>query len=196
MLNDRLFAISPLLCVKTVIARLLLGMAVIWAGSLPMDRESTAWGQDSLPETRVRLGARVYTLEQATTPEQLAQGLMYRTHLSADHGMLFVFPSPTQTRFWMKHTLIPLDMIFLSGGRVIFIQRAVPPCPATLGDSCPTYGPGKQVDQVIELPAGTAQAHGLRPGLAMLPLSAVISASPSPKSRVQTIRQPGERRRR
>ena len=183
------FAISPPRFVKTALkpilrttpSLLLLGMLAVGSWLVP-----TARGQGPLAEARVRLGTHVYTLEQAITPDQLAQGLMHRTRLAVGHGMLFSFPAPADVRFWMKNTLIPLDMIFLSGGRVVFIQRDVPPCPAALGDSCPTYGPGKRVDQVIELSAGTARAHGLRPGLKMLRLAADGSFSPmSPKTQSQ-----------
>ena len=52
------------------------------------------------------------TVELAVTPGQREFGLMYREHLDADAGMLFIFPAAAQLKFWMKHTEIPLDMIF------------------------------------------------------------------------------------
>jgi uncharacterized membrane protein (UPF0127 family) len=195
MLNR--FALSPPRFAKTILRAtsllLLLGFPAFGPGIALIAR-----GQEPLPETRVRLGTHVYTLEQAATPEQLSQGLMDRTRLPVGHGMLFAFPSPTEVRFWMKNTLIPLDMIFLSGGRVVFIQHDAPPCPAMLGDSCPTYGPERRVDQVVELPAGTARAHGLRPGVRMVRIAANSSASAaSLKTQTGTpvqTQKPGERR--
>ncbi len=55
-----------------------------------------------------------FRVEVAVTPEEHARGLMYRSHLDADAGMLFVFEEPAVQRFWMKNTLIPLDMIFIA----------------------------------------------------------------------------------
>jgi uncharacterized membrane protein (UPF0127 family) len=63
----------------------------------------------------VEAGGRAvpFRVEVAITPEEHARGLMYRSHLDTDAGMLFVFEEPAVQRFWMKNTLIPLDMIFI-----------------------------------------------------------------------------------
>ena len=60
-----------------------------------------------------------FRVEVALTPEEHARGLMYRSHLDADAGMLFVFDDARVQRFWMKNTLIPLDMIFIAPDRRI-----------------------------------------------------------------------------
>jgi hypothetical protein len=96
-----------------------------------------------------------------------AQGLMYVDHLSADRGMLFVFPDPQPEQFWMKNCLIPLDMVFMdAAGTVVFVADHVPICTA---DPCPTYGPPltQSVQLVLELGAGEAARHGLRPGVTL-----------------------------
>jgi uncharacterized protein len=69
-----------------------------------------------------------FRVEVATTPEEHARGLMYRSHLDADAGMLFVFDQPQVQRFWMKNTLIPLDMIFIGADKHIagVVQNAAP----------------------------------------------------------------------
>lgn len=103
-------------------------------------------------------------LEVARTPQEQAMGLMYRTSLAPDRGMLFAFTPPQPANFWMKNTLIPLDMVFLRDGQVKAILANVPPCKA---DPCPSYGPNdpKQlIDQVIELRAGRAAELGLKVG--------------------------------
>ncbi|BAY33654.1 hypothetical protein NIES2107_55540 [Nostoc carneum NIES-2107] len=100
-------------------------------------------------------------LEVAQTPEQQQMGLMYRKSLSDNRGMLFKFPSAQPVRFWMKNTLIPLDMIFMQNGVVKYIQTSALPCTS---DPCPTYGPNTQVDTVIELRAGRATELGLKSG--------------------------------
>ncbi len=108
---------------------------------------------------QVTIGENNILLEVAKTPAEQAQGLMFRTALSGDRGMLFQFPEPRIARFWMKNTLIPLDMIFLQDGKVKRIIANVPPCKA---DPCPSYGPMiDEVNQVLELRAGRAEELGL-----------------------------------
>lgn len=88
-------------------------------------------------------------LEVAETSQQQALGLMYRTALPDNRGMLFPFNPPRSVSFWMRNVEINLDMIFIRDGIVVDIAANVPPCTTT---PCPTYGPaGVNVDAVIEL---------------------------------------------
>jgi len=104
----------------------------------------------------------VYALELALTPEDQAQGLMYRENLPASTGMLFVFPEPAPHHFYMKNTMIPLDIIWLDeAGRVIDVSADTPPCKA---DPCPTYGPDGNVRMVLELAGGMAKKEGVAVG--------------------------------
>lgn len=100
-------------------------------------------------------------LEVARTPEQQEIGLMYRTTLADNRGMLFPLQQPQEVKLWMKNTLIPLDMIYLQNGQVKGIDANVPPC---TNDPCPTYGPETPINQIIELPAGRAAEIGLKEG--------------------------------
>ena len=100
-------------------------------------------------------------LEVAQTPKQQEIGLMYRKSLPDNQGMLFKFPSPQPIRFWMKNTLIPLDMIFMQNGVVKYIQTSAPPCTS---DPCPSYGPNVPIDTVIELRSGRSSELGLKVG--------------------------------
>jgi uncharacterized membrane protein (UPF0127 family) len=70
----------------------------------------------------------VFRVEVAVTPEEHARGLMYRSQLATDAGMVFVFEQPSIQRFWMKNTLIPLDMIFIGKDRRIVgvVENAAP----------------------------------------------------------------------
>jgi uncharacterized membrane protein (UPF0127 family) len=70
----------------------------------------------------------VFRVEVALTGEEHARGLMYRSHLDDDAGMIFVFEEPSIQRFWMKNTLIPLDMIFIGADRKIvgIVENAAP----------------------------------------------------------------------
>jgi uncharacterized membrane protein (UPF0127 family) len=98
----------------------------------------------------------VYRLELALTPEEQEQGLMYRESLPEREGMLFVFPDEALHSFWMKNTMIPLDMIWMDrSGRVLYVSADTPPCKA---DPCPTYGPRTPARMVLEIAGGMA-AH-------------------------------------
>ena len=115
-----------------------------------------------LPITaQAKIGKEIIQLEVATTPQQQALGLMFRTTLAPDRGMLFPFERPRIVGFWMKNCKIPLDMIFLRNGVVKAIQVNALPCQQ---DPCPTYGPDVPVDQVIELGGERSQELGLKVG--------------------------------
>ena len=110
---------------------------------------------------RVRIADRAIELEVAKTVEQQDVGLMYRTSLPDDRGMLFEFKSAREVNFWMKNCKISLDMIFLRDGVVKEIELYAPPCTT---DPCPTYGPDTAVDRVIELRGGRAAELGVKMG--------------------------------
>lgn len=108
----------------------------------------------------------VVDLELAETPQEVADGLMYRPSLPAKRGMLFLFNSDRYPSFWMKNTLIPLDLVFLdASGTVVDIVAGVPPCAA---DPCPTYSPKTPARAVLEVAAGVSSAHGIEPGVALV----------------------------
>jgi uncharacterized protein len=115
----------------------------------------TTLGQKLPLSAQVRVNGQAILLEVARTSEEQEIGLMYRTDLAANRGMLFVFSPPRPVSFWMKNTLIPLDMIFVSNGVVKYIGKNIPPCKVT---NCPGYGPetNTAIDSVIELRAGSA----------------------------------------
>lgn len=114
------------------------------------------------PGPSVSLGGHRFSAEIAATPAEQAHGLMDRTSMPADHGMLFVFPQAQPLTFWMKDTLIPLDMLFFDDAhRLVTIRANVPPCKV---DPCPTYASTAPARYVLELNAGTAAKLGLRKG--------------------------------
>lgn len=117
-----------------------------------------------LPLTaRIVVADQTIDLEVASTPQQQEIGLMFRTELLPNRGMLFPFQPARAVGFWMKNTLIPLDMVFLRQGIIQKIEAQVPPCTA---DPCPSYGPlfNVDIDQVIELRSGRAAELGLKEG--------------------------------
>ncbi len=104
----------------------------------------------------------VYSVEIAADQDLRAQGLMYRDQLRPATGMLFFFPADGDYGFWMKNTLIPLDMIWIDSNRkVVHIKTDVPPCRI---EQCPSYDPGVPSRYVLELAAGEAAKHRLTVG--------------------------------
>lgn len=104
-------------------------------------------------------GSARFTVELADDPGERARGLMFREYLATSHGMLFVYPEPGAPQFWMKNTLIPLDMLFITPeGRVQHIrENAIP------GDLRPSGG-GPGVIAVLEIGGGVARMMGIAPG--------------------------------
>ncbi len=127
------------------------------------DPQLAPLGQKLPLSAQVTIGGRTILLEVARTPQEQSTGLMYRPNLANDHGMLFIFSPPRPVNFWMKNTLIPLDMVFMSNGVVKYIGVQIPPCRE---DPCPTYGPDSKtdIDGVIELRGGRAAALQLKVG--------------------------------
>ncbi|MFQ5959011.1 MAG: DUF192 domain-containing protein [Alphaproteobacteria bacterium] len=104
-------------------------------------------------------GEHRFEVEVARTPAQRAQGLMFRTRIAPDAGMLFVFPSEGEVRMWMKNTLISLDMLFIAAdGRITRIA------PRTTPLSERTIASGGPVRAVLELAGGSTAALGIEPG--------------------------------
>ena len=106
----------------------------------------------------------VVRVEIADTEAKRQLGLMFRDRLAPADGMIFIFDEPGFYPFWMKDTLIPLDMIWLDAqGRVVSIADAVPPCEA---DPCPSFAPdeGTSAVYVVEVVAGFAKQHGVKRG--------------------------------
>lgn len=101
-------------------------------------------------------------IERATTPKQQAQGLMFRESLSENSGMLFLFPDQKPRSFWMKNTLIPLDLVWIDESKTIVgITENVQPC---AGDPCRAYPSNLPVKYVLEINSGSSEKFGIRQG--------------------------------
>jgi uncharacterized membrane protein (UPF0127 family) len=118
----------------------------------------------NLPTIAVAAPNALLTLQVARTGAQQETGLMWVTALAPHTGMVFVFPSDQAESFWMKNTLIPLDMIFVGADdRVRKIFENVPVVAPTLPDgNIPLESASAKY--VIELPAGEAARDGIVPG--------------------------------
>ena len=98
----------------------------------------------------------------ANTDAAREHGLMDRTHMAPNHGMLFMYPDAQPRYFWMKDTLIPLDILFFDAQRrLINISTDTPPCKT---DPCPTYNSAAPAQYVLELNAGAVKRLGITTG--------------------------------
>ncbi len=102
--------------------------------------------------------------EIAHTPEQRSTGLMYRTRIAPDRGMIFTFPEPGKWTFWMKNTKMALDILWIDEkDTIVHIQHAAPVCKRQ-DNLCPRYRPNIPAILVLELGAGRAETLNLAPG--------------------------------
>jgi hypothetical protein len=109
-------------------------------------------------------GGQVIRAETMIDEIDVARGLMFRTSLAPDHGMLFVHAQPGNYPHWMYQMLIPVDIVWLDSKRTIVeMVENVPPC-RTKASQCPQYG-GKQLSSyVLEIKGGMARKYGLQLG--------------------------------
>ena len=111
-------------------------------------------------------------VEVADTPEKQERGLMFRENLEKERGMLFVFKKEANYPFWMKNTLIPLDIIWINQNKEIaFIAENAQPCPpstkATDGQSneiCDPIDPKQSAEYVLEVNGGLVKEINLKVG--------------------------------
>jgi len=99
------------------------------------------------------------SVELATTPETRALGLMYRTELGPNHGMLFLFPDEQPLSFWMRNTKIPLDILYVDDdGRIVNVYESTTPFSEEV---LPSSRPARFV---LEVEGGFCERHGVGPG--------------------------------
>ncbi|MDU9003751.1 DUF192 domain-containing protein [Sedimentitalea todarodis] len=118
--------------------------------------------RDDHVQLRGSWGEAGFAVEVVDTPKARSQGLMFREALPRGSGMLFVYEAPRRASFWMKNTLIPLDMIFVDqSGTIKHVHhRAVP------GDLTAIEG-GAGIYAVLEINGGLAKRYGIEPGSQM-----------------------------
>ncbi len=134
---------------------LTLALALVVAAASPSPGQAAG-------ELDIGVGAARFRVEIADSEQERRQGLMFRTQLPEDGGMLFIQPTAGPATFWMKNTYIPLDLLYFdSAGRLLEIHAETPPC-TTL--SCPTYSSNGAVKYILELNAGSARRLNLQPG--------------------------------
>jgi uncharacterized protein len=139
------------------LALLILFLAPLLAAT-PLRAELQSFGKSELTIESAN-GKHHFNIEEAKTEAQMEQGLMFRRSMAPDAGMLFEYEKPQVMTFWMKNTLIPLDMLFIaSDGTIADIhERAVPMLLDPINSAMPVLG-------VLELNGGTVARLGIKRG--------------------------------
>lgn len=128
------------------------------AGPVALERSAAGLDQTMLT---IRSGSKThsFTVEIARSAEQQQMGMMSRHSLASDRGMIFPYTPPQAVAFWMKNTLIPLDMIFVApGGKILRIEENAVPLSL---EPVPSGGP---VEAVLELAGGRSAELELKAG--------------------------------
>jgi len=120
------------------------------------------YGNESDNKIPVHINGVTVRVEIAKTSSQKNEGLMHRKELPQNEGMLFPFNYDGSHSFWMKNTLIPLDIVWLDSQKeVVHIEHSAPPCKKI---PCPTYSSPYKARYVIELNAGWSINNSLKLG--------------------------------
>jgi uncharacterized membrane protein (UPF0127 family) len=156
---------------QRALTKALLMTVICYFLTLPVFAENHATPANSETERVTRslrfLKARnvddvVIQIEVADTPSTRSAGLQGRTSLEKDKGMLFVFPEEAQLNFWMKKTLIPLDIIYVSEDyKIVDIIPDAQPCTES---PCTIYPSGSKCRYAIEVNAGFTIINGIKIG--------------------------------
>ncbi len=129
------------------------------SSAVALERSPAGLEQVPLTITSANGATHRFIVEIARTPEEQAQGMMNRQSLSPDRGMIFPYAPPQPVAFWMKNTLIPLDMIFIApGGRILRIEDSAVPL------SLEPVASGEAVEAVLELAGGRSAELGIAAG--------------------------------
>lgn len=140
----------------------LLGFLALFFGFVP-----TAFTYHELVLANRRGGDVVFQVRIADDDDERRRGLQQVDYLGEREGMWFIFPNSAPRNFWMKDTLIPLDIVFLdSNSTIISFHLNVPPCRevSPSQEDCPSYPSSGPAQFVLELVGGTAQRYGLQVG--------------------------------
>lgn len=120
-------------------------------------------------EGEITVGEKHLQVSIAVTREEKVHGLSGCASLPENSGMLFPYNPPEQVAFWMRDMLMPLDIIWIQGSKVVGIERNVPaPAPGTLDQNLLQYKSAGFVDAVLEIKSGGAQEYGIDKGDSVL----------------------------
>lgn len=114
---------------------------------------------------QLQIGEGQLRVEVADTDSKRKQGLGGRQSIASDGGMLFIFDKPGRYPFWMKGVSFPLDFIWIRAEKIVDLtQNVLPPTLKQLDASLPVYQSKEDVDQLLEVPAGTIEKLNIKVG--------------------------------
>jgi uncharacterized membrane protein (UPF0127 family) len=116
--------------------------------------------QPRLPTVKLWIGTNEIIAEVARTRQQIMAGMMWRTNMAEMEAMLFVFPQPHQTSFWMRNTLLPLSCAYINPEGTIEELHDMKP-----RDESPILASSDQIQYVLEVNKGWFERHGVTPGM-------------------------------
>lgn len=150
-------------CLVFMVLALALTIGDIWPPPQLSYAQTVSLSDKGLGTITTPAGTTIF-VEIADSPDTRAQGLMFRPSMAPDRGMLFLFPEPGDHAFWMKNTLISLDMFWLDeSGTILHLESDVPVC-TRKDDGCPRYQSPHKSLQILELNAGMAKKFDLAVG--------------------------------
>lgn len=114
-----------------------------------------------LVKKTICINGKCFFVEVADSYALREKGLMNRKELDKDSGMFFVFNKYGKYPFWMKNTLIPLDIIWIKDNKIVFIAENVQPCKTII---CPEVNPNTDANYVLEINAGLSKEFGFKIG--------------------------------
>lgn len=118
--------------------------------------------KNNLVINKVCMNYICFNVEVARTANEQEKGLMFRTKLDESSGMLFIFEKAGNYTFWMKNTLIPLDIIWINENKtIVYIKENALPC---LSELCEIYGPETYAKYVLEINANQSKKNGIKIG--------------------------------
>ena len=120
--------------------------------------------EDPASIREISLKGHIFVLEIADTPAERALGLMHRESLAEDAGMLFVFSAERTLNFWMKGTLIPLDILYIDAEGVVVDIRTMHPQPGVPDSELRSYPSAAPAQYALEINAGLAESLGFAVG--------------------------------
>ena len=149
-----------------ILVGLVIALLVLFSGST-FFAHPTAESGDFVTVEKQSGESIKFKVKIADTPEARQKGLQEVTFLESNEGMWFVFDDEAPRNFWMKDTLISLDILYVSAHRkILSIQSDVPPCRELDLEqaNCPLYPSVGAAQYVLELPAGTVHEQGIQVG--------------------------------
>lgn len=131
-------------------------------GDQPAEPGEPAHAQPKLQTMKLYIGQQEMIAELALTPDQIRTGMMYRTNMDANAGMLFALPYTQRAAFWMKHCPYPLSAAYIDPDGVILEIRDLEPF-----NTNSVVAHSDNVRFVLETPRNWFQKHGVKPGVAI-----------------------------